>query len=297
LGDSVVTDDMRRKFFGRSIVGVLGMDCLRHYCIQLDFTSRNIRFLDPDHLDSQSLGNAFPLADFFWDISTHADFCGVKNVRFFPDTGDNWDGVLKSKLLKQALQDQPSDQTNETEISANNLGHEVHIQKIILGGEIYTNLTFHDSSIRISPDENIIGLRLLARNLVTFNFPKRTMYLKTTNVGPLMDVSSSTNSASYALAIAAGKFLESLKKQGQLPGWQKNESGWIKAEPLAPTFGIPTKDDIYPFIVTFDRTDKNWKAIGFHYTVVRDSKDDPWKLQQVWQTDTNGELFKKYSIP
>ncbi len=34
---------------------------------------------------------------------------------------------------------------------------------------------------------NTIGLRFLARHLVTFNFPKRMMYLKRTSVGPLAD--------------------------------------------------------------------------------------------------------------
>jgi hypothetical protein len=29
-----------------------------------------------------------------------------------------------------------------------------------------------------------MGLRFLARHLVTFNFPKRTMYLKQTRTGP-----------------------------------------------------------------------------------------------------------------
>ena len=42
---------------------------------------------------------------------------------------------------------------------------------------------------------NTVGLRFLARHLVTLNFPKRMMYLKRTSVGPLIDESRSTNAA------------------------------------------------------------------------------------------------------
>src|SRR5215469_2754137 len=38
---------------------ILGMDCLRHYCIQLDLVAEKIRFLDSEHLDTSGLGEAF----------------------------------------------------------------------------------------------------------------------------------------------------------------------------------------------------------------------------------------------
>jgi hypothetical protein len=46
--DQVVTDDL--KVFGSDLpfMGILGMDCLRHYCIQLDFAAGKMRFLDPE---------------------------------------------------------------------------------------------------------------------------------------------------------------------------------------------------------------------------------------------------------
>ena len=40
---------------------ILGMDCLHHYCIQLDFTAGKLRFLDPDHLKTEELGQPFPI--------------------------------------------------------------------------------------------------------------------------------------------------------------------------------------------------------------------------------------------
>ncbi len=41
--------------------GILGMDCLKNYCIQLDFQAGTMRFLDSEHLDTTELGKAFPL--------------------------------------------------------------------------------------------------------------------------------------------------------------------------------------------------------------------------------------------
>ena len=46
---------------------------------------------------------------------------------------------------------------------------------------------------RNAPLLNLIGLQFLARHLVTFNFPKRIMYLKRTSVGPLAVEDNSGN--------------------------------------------------------------------------------------------------------
>jgi hypothetical protein len=41
--------------------GILGMDCLSHYCIQMDFPAGRVRFLDPHHPKDENLGTAFPI--------------------------------------------------------------------------------------------------------------------------------------------------------------------------------------------------------------------------------------------
>jgi hypothetical protein len=42
-------------------MGILGMDCLWHYSIHLDFAARKIRFLDPSQLHREDLGKSFSL--------------------------------------------------------------------------------------------------------------------------------------------------------------------------------------------------------------------------------------------
>jgi hypothetical protein len=60
-------------------------------------------------------------------------------------------------------------------------------------GNTYTNLVYAGNPNLLWPAENWIGLRFLARHLVTFNFPKRTLYLRQRSVGPLASEGSFTN--------------------------------------------------------------------------------------------------------
>ena len=42
-------------------MGILGIDVLEHYCIQLDFAAGKMRFLDDQHADKSAWGKAFPI--------------------------------------------------------------------------------------------------------------------------------------------------------------------------------------------------------------------------------------------
>jgi hypothetical protein len=76
--DRVCTDDLRTKScLGRPIMGILGMDCLKHYCLQLDFDASTVHFLDPDELNTNGLGRVFPLALDNNEVAIHADFFGA----------------------------------------------------------------------------------------------------------------------------------------------------------------------------------------------------------------------------
>jgi hypothetical protein len=64
LGNTaLITGDRIQCYdFKQHPMGILGMDCLRHYCIQLDFEAGTMRFLKPDQKPAVDLGKAFPLA-------------------------------------------------------------------------------------------------------------------------------------------------------------------------------------------------------------------------------------------
>jgi hypothetical protein len=70
-GNLVATFDFKQLGYpGPPIMGVLGMDCLRHYCIQIDLNSRIIRFLHRDHLLDGNAGKSFPLVGYS-PLSSH----------------------------------------------------------------------------------------------------------------------------------------------------------------------------------------------------------------------------------
>ncbi|HXS68656.1 MAG TPA: hypothetical protein VN761_07410 [Candidatus Polarisedimenticolia bacterium] len=126
------------------VSGVLGMDCLRHYCLQLDFPAGKIRLLDPDKSGGDDLGKSFHLAFhngfYFGTVFTRADCFGFRGTVFAVDTGCSPDCFLVPKLFRQAFDEQKS------------IGN------------------------RSSKTADV--LRFLEQHVVTFNFPKRTMFLK-----------------------------------------------------------------------------------------------------------------------
>jgi len=155
------------------------MDCLRHYCIQLDFAAGKMRFLDPDNPGSEDLGRAFPLTFSRWTgkVIVHENFVSVKGVNSLIDTGDWCDGTLESELFQKW--------TNRCATTGGSFPLEASVPNGVFGGETYPDL-------KLNPHwQNFIGLRFLARHLVTFNFPKGTMFLQRQSVGPLMEQSIS----------------------------------------------------------------------------------------------------------
>jgi hypothetical protein len=197
LGDSVATDNVKEKMLGRPVAGILGMDCLQHYCLQLDFVAKKIHFLDPDNLQSERLGKSFPLTYIWSDLSTRMDVCG-KDIWFGLDTGDYSDGTMKSALLERTMKAKNSIKVLESKTKSGATERRFYFPELVIGGETYTNLLIHKSSDGVS--DNILGLRFLARNFVTLNFPKRTMYLKQTSVGSLADENKSTTNATNSIS-------------------------------------------------------------------------------------------------
>ncbi len=189
-------------------MSILGTDTLKHYCIQLDFASNKMRFLDPDRLNANGLGNAFPLTIFGDHVKADARILGVDN--WVVDTGTPFDAVMDAGAFDRASSDQ---EAVPIAISKNTMPRfGACFPRAVLGGDTYTDLFVAKAPVGIP---NIIGLSLLARNLVTFNFPKRVMYLKPVVEGPL--------NLGGVLTLEARTLLWSLAEKGQLPGLAKGD--------------------------------------------------------------------------
>ena len=165
-----VSNDLNRMMrTNRPIMGVLGMDCLKHYCLQLDFEAGRIRFLDPKHSNPEVWGEAFPLRCIHGAYFFPGNLAGTKESDTMIDTGCNFDGFMMAKLLGQWTgHAQPP------------LRGEARSPNAIFAGQDYP-----DIHLTKNDDGNGIGLSFLARHLVTIDFPNRKLYLQRTSVGPL----------------------------------------------------------------------------------------------------------------
>jgi len=172
-GEWALTDDLNWIWPGRGVKGILGMDCLRNYCVQLDFPNRKVRLLIQDNINTEGLGKAFPLSFFDsgvpWVIG---DLMGDQDTKSEVDTGEPNDGSLTHQLFQQQFREQKPILTRQFKTFTGEAKTAAIFPTGLFGGITYTNLKVLDFS------ENVVGLRFLARHLVTFNFPKRMMYLK-----------------------------------------------------------------------------------------------------------------------
>jgi hypothetical protein len=165
-----LSDDMNRMMnTNRPIRGVLGMDCLRYYCLQLDFEAGRVRFLDPKHPNPEAWGEAFPMRCVHGSYFVPGNLAGTKEGDTMIDTGCNFDGFMTAKLLRQWTGQMHSP-----------LNGEAHSPDAVFAGHDYSDIHLTEND-----DGNGIGLSFLARHLVTIDFPQRRFYLKRTSVGRL----------------------------------------------------------------------------------------------------------------
>ena len=174
------TDFSKLPFASRRVRGLLGMQCLRHYCLQLDFQAGKLRFLDSKTLDPAKLGRAFPIT-----VPTHIprvyvkdNFAGVEGEQSIVDTGDSWDGALLPKNLRTAVANRDAAVMDTRQAGKGAAFADAYFPKVVFGGETYRDLKIHESTAA-----NMIGLRFLSRHLVTFDFPHNVMYLKRVDRG------------------------------------------------------------------------------------------------------------------
>lgn len=245
--------------FGRHPMGILGMDCLKHYCIQLDFQAGKLRFLKPEAINTADLGQAFPLAfEGNYPCIGQSNLIGENPKPLLVDLGCNVDGLADR--------------------GTNHLAG-VYLPECNWAGHSYSNLT-----VAAVEHGNALGLRFLSRHLVTFDFPRKTLYLKQTSVGPLDQDDEPDPAASPRRS--ALKFLSHLKTSHQLPGWAKDEREQICFDENTSSGG---KTIAFTFWVT-DDSDR------YHYQVGRFSTAETWKLNRAWRTDQNGRELEEFPI-
>jgi len=186
---------------------LLGLDVLGNYCFQLDFDARKIRFLEPQSADTGP-GESFRLS-FSRDghVVVHGKFLDVSNCHV--DTGAPFDGVIAEAGFQRALRNQ---HLVPTAHKLNGRQSQVAcFPEGVFGRNRYSDLLIVQELGWTYPP-GVIGLNFLARHLVTFNLPKKKMYLKQTTRGEPFDL------VGY-LTEQARETLQMLQEKGELPGW------------------------------------------------------------------------------
>lgn len=155
------------------LMGILGLDVLEHYCIQLDFAAGKMRFLDGQHADKSAWGRPHPIValnDKDPRPAVAQNLLGMSGPHSIIDTGFLGDGWLMPKYF-QAW-------TNNAASPANG---ELHRPVGMFDGEKYPLFDLGVEDV----ESDGIGIDFLARHLVTLDFPNHTLYLRSQSIGPL----------------------------------------------------------------------------------------------------------------
>jgi predicted aspartyl protease len=260
-----------------AIRGILGMDILRPYCIQLDFRRGKIRFLKniPGH--SGDLGKPFHLTDIGDGcFSIRENLAGEAALATLVDTGYAYDGWLPPAAFERWM-------GGSTNVDA----PQIRSPAGILGEEAYSDLHLDKLDVIAAKSDDLhmrgagIGLSFLARHLVTLNFPHATMYLKRTDSGRYVDEDSKRAVESVL------RVVKRLKRKGQLPGWSKGD----KVARNEVTFHIA--GDRLSYSIDLSKTGD---AVQYHYTFTP-TGENGWKLQKAWSTDAEGQKIRDYAVP
>ena len=247
-----------------SVVGILGMDCLRHYCIQLDFEAGRIRFLPPELQETNDLGIALPISFSrgYCPQLHRANFVG-RAPNLLVDIGCNIDGMVNREAVD---------------------GIAVFFPERNWGGETYTNLIVAGVG-----RANAVGLRFLARHVVTFDFPKGTLYLKQKRLGPLAGDHSLKGSHLGDLESPMNLLLR-LKAKDQLPDWAMNDQSPICLETCSNSAPKTLES------VTFSVRGRSGLTMN-HYETAVGANSSQWRLQRAWQTDQAGKTTAEFTVP
>ena len=258
----IFTSDLKRAKV--HALGVLGMDCLRHYCVQLDFVADEMRFLASGRKNAAEFGRAFPLM--FSAVGSQKKFI-LPTIHLGSLIGENADSIIDTGCSIDGL-------GSAKEIA----GIAEFLPECVWQGETFTNLI-----VAAVDHANVLGLSFLARHLVTLDFPNRTMYLKQTSTGPLCgDIMLELTHSDQRTIFEA---YESLRDKNQLPGLTKNDQGVVYLEAS----------------VEFESVRFRFRKTGglstCHYEVGRVNNESPWKLQKAWRTDAEEHVVEQYPVP
>lgn len=198
-----------RRASGKEIYGVLGIDFLKHFVVQVDFDGGTLRFFGEVSTQKERLGSPLPIAFNSENCPTITAIVGGKHEeKFVIDTGATY-MAIESGLFDRMVMDEeviPGASSALATVAGDYRAKSGKLLQMSIDG-------FALKGLRTDRDlMSSIGLRLLSRFLVTFDFPNRTLYLKTGKMLPEPDPPAT--SGLVLIQLRGKTFVKTVKPNG-----------------------------------------------------------------------------------
>lgn len=170
--------------------GIIGMDFLKKYAVQIDFDNSKLRFFEskpsldilwflrPETNEHPEWGEPMPMQLGFFRDRPHIKgrILDRTQVKFLVDTGWMGHGALESKIFKAVRLKKCEERLQALTAAGKKLPFDVNkltlVDKLAVASFEYHDVPFSKSN------QSILGVRFLSRHVVTFDFPNGKMYLK-----------------------------------------------------------------------------------------------------------------------
>jgi predicted aspartyl protease len=166
---------MFNSVLGKKVSGIIGMNFLRKYVVQVDFDKGKLSFLQPMEEQNSNWGIelAIEYDSLGWPQITGLVLDDIE-VDFVIDTGANSTGGLDSDIFEHTLSENELKTCEILFATASGVirKREMRIKNISVGSLNYADLIFGEANM------SHLGLSFLSRHIATFDFSNSRMYLK-----------------------------------------------------------------------------------------------------------------------
>jgi hypothetical protein len=174
----VLVADLRglRKSVGYDVRGVLGMDFLQRYVLQINFDEGLLSFVNLEDCGEAELGSKCRIRfDGGRTPYVRGKATSEHATEFIIDTGATANTILAPSIFDELAEQGQLHKVREGKILA--LGGQRSVQRA-RGPFVAVNAHMLRNPIVWRGDANYLGLGFWSRFLVTFDFPNETLYLK-----------------------------------------------------------------------------------------------------------------------
>jgi hypothetical protein len=158
---------------GIEIDGLIGMDVLRQYVLQIDFDEGLLRLSDALPGLPQELGTALRLS-YLYGIPCVSAQAGSIQADYQIDTGSTNNCIAHASFVTLANQGEldTGSSYKVLTVAGGTPTTPCLLHSFTLGDHVHSNLFCNSSS------ENLLGMRYLSRYILTFDFPRNIAYFR-----------------------------------------------------------------------------------------------------------------------